>query len=566
MNGEEKRQQPRLLVRIAYLLKRAVKDGLQRAATAVNHESVIKDIVQETDLSGHYFVMLTLANLIALSGLITNSAPVIIGAMLISPLMGPLLSFGFAFITGDRTVWRRSIRKISLSVAVTLVIAALAAILSPLKEITPEILSRTRPNLYDLVIAFLSGIAGSAALCTRRNYLTIVPGVAIATAVIPPLSVAGFGAGIGNFAVVSGGFLLFFTNFVAIVIATCTVFFVYGFRPRMVTEMDVRQLRKRFAFLSAVLVVISIPLVYTLHASIAEVRLRGTLNAILKKGFDREGRSHLTGFDYRKREGRIRVNAVVNAVELLSEEDVVAVEAELSKGLGKTTALNLEQVKVQPGGLKAVAAQTPAPVIAPPRPPREIIAASRESVVTVVRQSAEKVEKIIAPSTVADLAIGFRDKTLGVDIAMKLRRDAPMTGDERVWIRRLLESELGVPVELSIETVPFVAPLVFKRGDAALSAEMRSQLAVIGDLYKRVDGMRCRVEAVPETGLAQRQRRELMEKRIAAVKNILMTQCGVPLENIETTVNARSRKEPLVRVTVVSGDGVPASKDKAIGR
>ncbi len=553
MSGAEGRDKP--LARIAYFLKKFAKDSLQRAASTVNHESVIKDIAQETNLSGHYFVLLTLANLIALSGLITNSAPVIIGAMLISPLMGPLLSFGFAFITGDRTIWRRSIRKISVSVAVTLIIAALATLVSPLKEITPEILSRTRPNLYDLAIAFLSGIAGSAALCTKRNYLTIVPGVAIATAVIPPLSVAGFGAGIGSLNVVSGGFFLFFTNFVAIVIATCIVFFVYGFRPRMVTEMDVLQLRKRFAFLSGVLVVISIPLVYTLHASIAEVKLRGTVAEFLNKGLDREGRTHLAGFDYRKRDGGIVVNAVVNAVDFLNEEEVAAVETALSKGLGKKTRLNLEQVKVQPGGLKAAVAKAPAPAIAPPRPPAEILTASRESVVNVVRQSSEKLEKIIAPSTVDDISVGFRDKTFDVSIAMKIRRDRPMTADERVWLRRMLESELGVPVDLSVDTVPFLAPLVFRRGDATVTDGMRAQLAVIGAAYKKAPGMRCRIDAVPESGLARRTQRDLANRRIEAVKTVLATECGVPKEQIEAAIDAKAQREPLVRVTVIDAPG-----------
>jgi uncharacterized hydrophobic protein (TIGR00271 family) len=546
--------------RITYRLKKKAAEWLLKTAANVNHESVIKDIAQETSLSVQYFVMLTLANLIALSGLITNSVPVIIGAMLISPLMGPLLSFGFAFITGDRTIWRRSIKKISISVGVTLIIAAFAAMLSPLKEITPEILIRTRPNLYDLMIAFLSGIAGSAALCTKRNYLTIVPGVAIATAVIPPLSVAGFGAGIGNFTIISGGFFLFFTNFVAIVIATCIVFFFYGFRPRMVTEMDLQQLRKRFAFLSIVLVVISIPLIYTLHASISEVRLRGTVSELLKKGLNREGSSHLAGFDYRKRAGRIEVNAVVNAVELLSEEDVAGIEAALAKGVGLKTRLSLEQVKVQPGGLKTVVVPASAPAIAPQRPPGEVLRASRESVISIARQSSDKLEKIIAPSSVADLSVGFRDKSFGISVDLKIRRDSPMSGEERLWLKHLLESEMGVPVELSVESVPFVPPLVFRRGDATISDSMRAQLAAIGAVYQKDPQLRCRIDAVAESGLPRRKQRELAGRRIDAVKNILATECGVPKENIATSVNAEARKEPFVHVTVTLSSAVAAAR------
>jgi hypothetical protein len=99
------------------ILQRAnnlLKQFLQKTVARINHEAVIKDIAHEVDISAGYFLTLTMANLIALSGLITNSSPVIIGAMLISPLMGPILSLGFAFISGDTKIWRRSVKKISI--------------------------------------------------------------------------------------------------------------------------------------------------------------------------------------------------------------------------------------------------------------------------------------------------------------------------------------------------------------------------------------------------------------------------------------------------------------------
>ncbi len=103
------------------------------------------------EISAGYFTIVTIANLIALNGPLINSAPVIIGAMLISPLMGPMLSFGFAFVTGDSFVWMKSLRKIVSSVLLTAFIAALASYLSPLIEITQEITARATPNIiYDI--------------------------------------------------------------------------------------------------------------------------------------------------------------------------------------------------------------------------------------------------------------------------------------------------------------------------------------------------------------------------------------------------------------------------------
>jgi uncharacterized hydrophobic protein (TIGR00271 family) len=532
--------------------KAAALRWLRLTASTINHETIIKDITHEIDISGTYVFDLILANLIALAGLITNSAPVIIGAMLISPFMGPILSFGFAFVTGEKTIWQKSVVKIAGSVVITIAVAMFASAVSPLKEVTTEIISRTRPNLYDLVIAFLAGLAGSAALCTKRNYLTIVPGVAIATAVIPPLSVSGFGAGIGNIAIFAGGFFLFFTNFVAIVLASCIVFFVYGFHPRMVTEMDVSQLRKRFAFLAFVLAVISIPLVYTLHASLTEVKLRNAISFQLQREFNREKQSHLTSFDYRKKSGEVEVNAVVNAVEYLREADIATAEKELSDSIGKRVRLNLEQVKVQPGGLRADTVKAPAPTIAPRRPSREILQTSRENVVAVIRQSMEKAEKIISPSSIADFVVGFHDKTFIISILMKIRRDTPISDEERLWLKRLFSAELNLPVELSIETLPFVPILVFDRGKTGLSDEMRTLLENIREAYQRDPTLQCVIEAFPERGLPLQQRRALSVQRIEAVEKVITTECAVPSSNIKKKISSRSRSLPEVKVTVIT--------------
>jgi uncharacterized hydrophobic protein (TIGR00271 family) len=143
-------------------LKIMIDRMLKGNSALIDQKAVIKDIYLELDLSVGYFLMLTLVNLIALSGLLINSIAVIIGAMLISPLMGPMLSFGFSFINGDKVIWRKSIKKLTASVFATVLIAGLATYISPLNDITNEILSRTTPNLYDLLIAFFAGTAGAA--------------------------------------------------------------------------------------------------------------------------------------------------------------------------------------------------------------------------------------------------------------------------------------------------------------------------------------------------------------------------------------------------------------------
>jgi len=416
---------------------------IARKAAAIDHSAIIKDITQEGEISAGYFGILTLANLIALSGLLQNSVPVVIGAMLISPQMGPILSFGFAFITGDKTIWRNSLKKIVLSVAITIAIASIATFFSPLKEITGEILARTKPNLYDLLIAFFSGLAGAVAICTKKSYLTIVPGVAIATAVIPPLSVTGFGLGTADFGIMTGSFLLFFTNFVAIVISTCIVFYMYGFKPSIITEADISALKKRVSWLAVVLLVISMPLIYTLQQSISEVRLRGSIKQTLKQEFDKQGISRLASFSYLKKDGALEINATINTVNYLKEADIDNTEKKMKAALGRDLKLYMEQIKVQPGGLKETAVKGPVAVIAAQqKTPQELIRNSRADTIAVVRQSAQKIEKIISPSSIEDFSVGFRDKTPDVSISLKIRKDEPLSYNEIQWLKKIFAAPL----------------------------------------------------------------------------------------------------------------------------
>ena len=520
-------------------------------ASQVNHRNVIKDIYLEVDVSPGYFLFLTLANLIALSGLITNSAAVIIGAMLISPLMGPILSCGFAFITGDWPIGKKALRKVTLSVAVTIVVAAFATYLSPLHDVTEEMLSRTRPNLYDLIIAFFAGIAGAIAICTRKNHITIVPGVAIATAVIPPLSVTGFGIGTWNFYVAGGGFFLFFTNFVAIIFATSIIFFLYGFKPGIITEIGIAQLKKRIAILSLSFIIIAIPLIYTLHVSVSEVRLRGNIHFALKQELDVERRSHLATFGYVEgKEDTLEISAIVNTVDYLKEAEVKRIEEKIASYLKRGIILNVEQVRVQTGGLKEEAARSPLlPTLVPSRPPGEIITSSRKDSLETVRKTVEKIDRIIAPSIVDDFYIGFHYKGTPVVINLKIKKDAPLTESEIQWLNRILSEDLGHPVVLKVETTPFVASLVFSRGETTLSDEMKSALQEIKKVYQRDPASEFIVESYPET--ANLKEKRLAEERADIIVAVLVGEFKVPMESVKKVVHRSTMKSPTVRVSVL---------------
>jgi uncharacterized membrane protein len=164
----------------------------------------------------------------------------------------------------------------------------LVAFVIPLKQATPQILARTQPNLLDLFIAFLSGLAGTLAMRGGSVAMTILPGVAIAVAVVPPLSVVGYGLSTHQGAIAGGAFLLFITNLVAIVISAVVVFRLIGFQPRREAEQGRWKLRYRLGISTLVLILLSIPLFLTLRQAAIEIAVRSHLQRELKASFKEE--------------------------------------------------------------------------------------------------------------------------------------------------------------------------------------------------------------------------------------------------------------------------------------
>src|SRR5512146_1350819 len=292
-----------------------------------------------------YFAMLIFACLIALMGLLINSPAVIIGAMLISPLMGPILSCGLALTLADWDLGKKGFRNVVFSVVEVLLITALAASLSPLKDATPEILARSNPNLMDLLIAFFSGVAGSIALTSKsKSGLTIIPGVAIATAVMPPLATTGYGIATAQWQIARGSFMLFFTNLVAIVISADLVFFLAGFRPqnRLAQDKSPGLLRARGLIAFAILVVISIPLIRTLAQAAQQARVRKQIQSVLKS-LEKPHDVQLGAWHFDLEPSRVVVDASVITSEPLDKAVVDQAQRVLSATLNRAAELHISQ-------------------------------------------------------------------------------------------------------------------------------------------------------------------------------------------------------------------------------
>ena len=184
-----------------------------------DEQAIIQQISSGVSVRGANLWVLIFAILIASLGLNVNSTAVIIGAMLISPLMGPIIGMGLAVGTNDLDLLKRAVKNYSVATVISVLTATLYFLITPLGEAQSELLARTSPTLYDVFIAFCGGAAGIIALCTRGKG-NVIPGVAIATALMPPLCTAGYGLATGHFLYFLGAFYLFFINTVFIALAT----------------------------------------------------------------------------------------------------------------------------------------------------------------------------------------------------------------------------------------------------------------------------------------------------------------------------------------------------------
>lgn len=227
-------------------------------------EKVLEDVKANISFRGSNLWILACAIVIASIGLNVNSTAVIIGAMLISPLMGPIVGTGFALAIYDFELLKKSVRNLLIATIVSLLVATVYFFVSPFKEVQSELLSRTSPTIYDVLIAFFGGLVGVIAL-TRVEKGNPIPGVAIATALMPPLCTAGYGLAIGNLAYFFGAFYLYSINCFFICIATFLIIKYLKYQPvRHLNEKSEKQIRYGISVLIVLMIVPSFYLAYTL--------------------------------------------------------------------------------------------------------------------------------------------------------------------------------------------------------------------------------------------------------------------------------------------------------------
>jgi uncharacterized hydrophobic protein (TIGR00271 family) len=266
----------------------------------LGHLSLLADKADDADidaslrggaeLRGSTPWILIFAIFIASIGLNVNSTAVIIGAMLISPLMGPIMGVGYGVAIYDFALIRKSLVNLGAATFIGLLTSTVYFLVSPLAEAQSELLARTRPTIWDVLVALFGGFAGVIG-ATRKEKSNVIPGVAIATALMPPLCTAGYGLAKGDWGFFGGAAYLFAINSVFIAFATVTIISILDPPNRAVVD-PVLETRVRRAVFSIVLIV-GLPSVYLAQSLVREAVFGSRARAFLRTEFAFP-RSHIT--------------------------------------------------------------------------------------------------------------------------------------------------------------------------------------------------------------------------------------------------------------------------------
>ena len=287
-------------------------------------EKVIEDILSNISFRGANLWVLACAILIASIGLNVNSTAVIIGAMLISPLMGPIVGAGFALATYDFELLKKTGRSLFIATVVSLIVSFIYFYISPFKDVQSELLARTSPTIYDVLIAFVGGLVGAISL-TREDKGNPIPGVAIATALMPPLCTAGFGLATGNISYFLGAFYLYSINCFFIGIATFLIIKYLKYTPKN-TGNEALNKRLRVVITTLVILIVT-PSLYLAYSLLEEKKFHENVAHYITAEFENSGYTII----YKK----IRYNTNPKSIELafldkkFSDEELKTLQSNL---------------------------------------------------------------------------------------------------------------------------------------------------------------------------------------------------------------------------------------------
>ena len=272
--------------------------------------------------------MNALATVIASYGLFANSPAVVIGAMVVAMLLGPITATALALVEGNNKLLRKAAFTATTGTAIVYIVALIIGFAHKNIPITNEIMARTAPNFVDLMIALAGGAAGAYALISPRIGLSLV-GVAIATALVPPLASSAILLTHGEFALAGGALLLAFTNIVGIQFASSVVIWLFRRNIKSLHQVDAKQAMMRNAASIVILIILGVILTVNMRYLVKDQAYRVATRSAVRREIEKFKGSYLTDIHFEKVGNTTIIRAVVMGPRQIAPKDVAAVEAKL---------------------------------------------------------------------------------------------------------------------------------------------------------------------------------------------------------------------------------------------
>ena len=331
----------RLRVRFIYQLRRVLPPA------SIERRAEVQISLRESSTPNFdFFVLVFLSCIIATYGLLSNSAATIIGAMLVAPLMSPIIGLGLASIRGDALLFRNAILALAQGALIAIVLSAIITWFNDLvpvvsfQDLPQEVISRTQPSPSDLAIALAGGLAATFAL-VQPNLSAALPGVAIATALMPPLCAVGVCVALGDWKLAAGAILLFVTNAVTIAAASILLFYTVGFTPpRREGEERVPRSLRISLILTALLL---LPLGWQSYSFVKQVNLNRQVQTVVSEESTAIG-AELADLEWSENEDILEINTTMLVPNAISHTASVELQDAIAQRLQRSVQLRINQV------------------------------------------------------------------------------------------------------------------------------------------------------------------------------------------------------------------------------
>jgi uncharacterized hydrophobic protein (TIGR00271 family) len=334
-------------------IKLFLKDRFNFSHEQEDNIETIKSIEKGVEFKGINVWTLIFAIFVASIGLNVNSTAVIIGAMLISPLMGPIMGLGLGVGIYDFNLLKKSLKNLSIAVAISVITSSLYFVLSPLNEAQSELLARTTPTIYDVLIALFGGLAGIVSSASKEKG-NAIPGVAIATALMPPLCTAGYGLATGNLFYFFGAFYLFFINTVMISLSTFLMVRFLKFPLKQMVDKTRSNQVKKYIYLIVIITVL--PSIYFAYLIIEQTIFKTNAMTFVNKEMNFEKTQILSkNFLYNQRDSsiievllageQVEDNTIEQLKKKMDEYSLFTTKLIIKQGVENASSIDLNQIK-----------------------------------------------------------------------------------------------------------------------------------------------------------------------------------------------------------------------------